>query len=277
MPELPEVELVARALGKLITGRQIIAAELLRAGLAPETAPSKFARLLRGRRIGSINRRGKHILVNMDDALVLVVHLRMTGRFLYLPPEAPLPKHTHAIFYLDNERRLVFTDQRHFGMMKLIRASELDTTKELHKLAPEPFSDNFTPAYLHATLSRSRRTLKETLLDQTRVVGLGNIYAAEVLHIARVNPFISAAELSRRRTPRLHQAILDVLSEAIKHGSTMNVDPEDIEGSYYGGGYQGHWRVYDREGEPCPACRAIVRRITQAGRSTFYCPRCQRR
>lgn len=277
MPELPEVELVSRALGKLITGRQILAAELLRPGLAPETTPSKFARLLRGRRIESTGRRGKHILINLERALVLIVHLRMTGRFLYLPLEAPLPKHTHAIFYIDNERRLVFTDQRHFGMMKLVPAAQLQNTKELQQLAPEPFSDDFTTEYLRATLSRSRRTLKEILLDQTRIVGLGNIYAAEAMHIARINPFTLASELSSRRIPRLHQAILDVLAESIEHGSTMNIDPEDIEGSYYGGAYEGHWRVYDREGEPCPACRASIRRIMHAGRSTFYCPRCQRR
>jgi formamidopyrimidine-DNA glycosylase len=277
MPELPEVELVARALARLTSGRRILAAELLRPGLAPETAPPRFARLLRGRRIEAVGRRGKHILVQMDRALVLVVHLRMTGRFLYLPLEAPLPKHTHAVFYLDTERRLVFTDQRHFGMMKLVASAELDSAKELRRLAPEPFSDDFTPGYLHDALSRSRRTLKETLLDQTRVTGLGNIYAAEAMHIARVNPFSTASTLSRRRIPRLHSAILEVLSEAINHGSTMNVDPEDIEGSYYGGGYAGHWRVYDREGEPCPACRARVRRIMHAGRSTFFCPRCQRR
>ncbi len=277
MPELPEVELVARALARLFTKRRILAAELRRAGLAPETSPQRFARLLRGRRIESIGRRGKHILIHLERALVLVVHLRMTGRFLSLPLEATLPKHTHALFYLDDGRRLAFTDQRHFGLMKLVQESELDDAKELRRLAPEPFSEDFTPDYLYAVLSRSRRTLKETLLDQTRVTGLGNIYAAEALHIARVNPFAIASSLSRLRALRLHRAILCVFTEAIAHGSTMNVDPEDIEGSYYGGGYEGHWRVYDREGEPCPACRARVRRLMQRGRSTFFCPRCQRR
>lgn len=277
MPELPEVELVARALDKLITGRRIQSARLLRPGLAPETAPPRFARLLRGRQVESTTRRGKHILINMDGALVLIVHLRMTGRFLYLPLEAGLPKHTHALFHLDNERRLVFTDQRHFGMMKLVSKNDLEATQELRRLAPEPFSDDFTVDYLHSALARSRRTLKETLLDQRRVVGLGNIYAAEAMHIARVNPFATANALSRRRTHPLHRAILAVLSEAIQHGSTLNINPEDIEGSYYGGGYAGHWRVYDREGEPCPDCRASIRRIMHAGRSTFFCPRCQRR
>ena len=155
--------------------------------------------------------------------------------------------------------------------------SQLYETKELRALAPEPFSDEFTPAYLHAALSRSRRTLKETLLDQTRITGLGNIYAAEVMFLARINPFARASEVSRRRVPRLHRAILEVLTESISHGSTLNVDPENIDGSYTGGSYEGRWRVYDREDEPCTACGARIRRISHAGRSTYFCPRCQRR
>ena len=277
MPELPEVELVARALGKSVTGRRIVAAELLRPRLAPESSPREFARMLSGTRIEAVGRRGKHLLMILDGGQVLVAHLRMTGRFLCLPAGAQLPKFTHAIFYLDDDRRLVFTDQRHFGMMKIVPAARLYETKELRALAPEPFSDEFTPDYLYSALSRSRRTLKETLLDQTRVTGLGNIYAAEALFMARANPFIIAAEFSNRRTPRLHRAILDVLTESIAHGSTLNVDLENIGGSYYGGSYEGHWRVYDREGEPCPACGTRIRRVSRAGRSTYFCPRCQRR
>ncbi|HEY0544724.1 MAG TPA: bifunctional DNA-formamidopyrimidine glycosylase/DNA-(apurinic or apyrimidinic site) lyase [Pyrinomonadaceae bacterium] len=277
MPELPEVELVARSLDKVLRGRQIIKAELLRARLAPENSPREFARALKRATVETVGRRGKHLLFNFDNSRVLITHLRMTGRFLYLPPEAPLPKHTHALFHLDNRRRLVFTDQRHFGLMKIVKAAELHNTKELRALAPEPFSDDFSPAYLRATLKRSRRALKEVLLDQTKVTGLGNIYAAEALFIARVNPFIAAAELSSRRMPRLHHAIREILREAIAHGSTMNVDPQDIDDSYFGGGYNGRWRVYDREGEPCPVCQSGIRRITHAGRSTYFCPRCQRR
>ena len=276
MPELPEVELVARSLERLVAGRRIVAARLLRAGLAPDTTPRSFARLLRGALMETIGRRGKHILFRLDNGRVLITHLRMTGRFLYLPPAAPLPKHTHALFELDDGRRLVFTDQRHFGMMKVVAAAELDQTKELRALAPEPFSDEFTPRYLRAALARSRRTLKETLLDQRRVVGLGNIYAAEVMFLARVNPFRTAAELSAARLARLHRAILDVLGESLAHGSTMNVDPLNIDGSYYGGGYEGRWRVYDREGEPCRKCRSAIERIVLGGRSTHFCPKCQR-
>jgi formamidopyrimidine-DNA glycosylase len=277
MPELPEVELVARSLDKLLRGRKILKAELIRARLAPDNSPQEFARLLKKAAIEAIGRRGKHLLFNLDNSHVLITHLRMTGRFLYLPPEAPLPKHTHALFHLDNTRRLVFTDQRHFGLMKIVEAAQLFQAKELRALAPEPFSPEFSPEYLEATLKRSRRALKEVLLDQTKIAGLGNIYAAEALFIARINPFIAAARLSSRRSPRLHLAIREILEEAITHGSTMNVDPENIDGSYFGGPYEGRWRVYDREGEPCSACKTPIRRITHAGRSTYFCPRCQRR
>lgn len=277
MPELPEVELVARALDKLVGGRCVLAAEILRSRLVPGSTPDEFARPLRGVRIERVGRRGKHILIEFDSALVLMVHLRMSGRFLLLPSEATLPKFTHAIFYLDDERRLVFSDQRHFGMMKIVPAAQLHEAKELFALAPEPFSDEFTPHYLFTTLASSRRTLKETLLDQTKVTGLGNIYAAEAMFLARVNPFTIAAEFSKRRVPRLHQAVREVLAESIAHGSTLNVDPENIDGSYYGGAYEGRWRVYDREGEPCLVCGTLIRRIAHAGRSTYFCPKCQRR
>jgi formamidopyrimidine-DNA glycosylase len=275
MPELPEVELVARALDRLVGGRRIDSAKLLRPGLAPENTPREFARLLRGARVNAVGRRGKHILAELDNGHVLITHLRMTGRFLMLPERAPLPRHTHALFRLETGRRLAFTDQRHFGLMKVVPAERLAEARELRGLAPEPFSEEFTPDYLAGVLARSRRALKDVLLDQTKVTGLGNIYAAEVLFLARANPFSPASSLPRRRVMRLHRAILEVLGEALAHGSTMNVDPEDIESSYYGGGYSGRWRVYDREGEPCPKCRAFIRRLSRAGRSTYYCPRCQ--
>lgn len=277
MPELPEVELVARALDRLLRGQRIASAKLLRDGLAPESTPREFALGLRGARVEEVGRRGKHILVHLEGGRVLLTHLRMTGRFLLLPDARPLPKHTHALFRLDDGRRLAFTDQRHFGLMKLARASELGNLKELRGLAPEPFSDAFTPDYLARVLSGTRRTLKSVLLDQTKVNGLGNIYASEVLFHARTNPFTLASALPRRRAARLHRAILEVLGEAINHGSTLNVNPEDIDASYFGGGYAGRWRVYDREGERCLNCRASIRRLTHAGRSTYFCPRCQRR
>lgn len=276
MPELPEVELVARSLDRLVSGHVFASAKLLRPGLAPENTPREFARRLRGARVERVGRRGKHILAEFDNGQVLITHLRMTGRFLLLAPGRTLPKHTHALFTLGEGRRLAFTDQRHFGLMKVVSAEDLAETRELRGLAPEPFSEEFTPDYLAAVLARTRRALKDVLLDQTKVTGLGNIYAAEVLHLARVNPFSNASHVQRRQVTRLHRAILEVLGEALAHGSTMNVDPENIDGSYFGGGgYNRRWRVYDREGEPCHKCKDPIRRVAHAGRSTYFCGRCQ--
>ncbi len=277
MPELPEVELVAQSLSKLVSNRKIVAAELLRERLAPAHTPIEFAKRLKNSKIEFVARRGKHILFYLDSAQILITHLRMTGRFLLLPPDRELPKHAHAVFYFADEMRLVFEDQRHFGMMKIVAQNELLETKELACLAPEPFSDEFSLKYFREILASSRRSLKEFLLDQTKVCGLGNIYAAEALFLARVNPEIVAAEVSPQRTKKLFEAIRFVLSESISHGSTLNVDPENIDGSYYGGVYEGHWRVYDRENAPCPNCATAIKRIVQGARSTFYCPKCQRK
>ena len=277
MPELPEVELVAQSLDRLVSGRKIIAAQLLRERLAPGHAPPEFAAQLKNSKIEFVARRGKHILFHLDSAQVLIAHLRMTGRFLLLPPDRELPKHAHAVFYFADEMRLVFEDQRHFGMMKIVAKNELFETKELVCLAPEPLSDDFSLEYFQQALKTSGRSLKEFLLDQTKVCGLGNIYAAEALFLANVNPQLAAQKISAKRAARLREQIRFVLSESISHGSTLNVDPENIDGSYYGGAYEGQWRVYDRENQACSNCATAIKRIVQGSRSTFYCPQCQKK
>ena len=276
MPELPEVEHVVRALSVAITGRRIIAADLRLKRLASGTSRAAFNNKLKGARIESVTRRGKFILMYLDSAAVLVVHLRMTGKFVRLTADQDLPAYSHAIFYLDDDRRLVFCDMRQFGRLRIVSLSQLHKTQELRQLAPEPLLEEFTFPYLRQTLLRSRRSLKTLLLDQTRVLGLGNIYAAEALFLARISPFAIAATLTRARTLRLHQAIRDVLEEAIESGSTLKIDLEDGDGGYFST-LDKFWRVYERAGEPCVKCGARIRRVVQAGRSTYFCPRCQRR
>lgn len=277
MPELPEVELVAGSLDRLVKNRKIIAAELLRERLAPENPPEEFSGRLRNAKINFVHRRGKHVLFDLDNEQTLITHLRMTGRFLLLPVERELPKYSHAVFYFEDETRLIFNDQRHFGLMKIVKTGELHRAKEIEKLAPEPFSEDFNLQYFRAVLKTSKRSLKEFLLDQTKVLGLGNIYAAEAMFLARVNPQVPADKISSRKANVLFEKIRDVLAESIAHGSTLNVNPENIDGSYYGGGYKNHWRVYDRAGEPCVNCEKPIARLRQAGRSTYFCPRCQRK
>jgi len=276
MPELPEVEHVVRALRSTITGRRIISAELKLARIAANVPSSLFNRKIRGAQIESVTRRGKYILIELDNKRALLVHLRMTGKFVVLTIDQFLPPHAHVIFYLDDDRRLVFCDMRQFGRMIVVAASKLQQTRQLSELAPEPLSEEFSIEYFLATLARSRRPLKQLLLDQTKILGLGNIYAAEALFLARISPFAVAAKLSRARAIRLHRAIRQILAEAIDGGSTLRIDLAD-EGSSYIGTSERFWRVYERADEPCVKCGARIRRRVQVGRSTYFCPRCQRR
>ena len=276
MPELPEVEHVVRALRRAVLGRRIVAAEIHLPKLVSPNSPAVFNRKLKGSRISGIGRRGKFILIELDSGKVLVVHLRMTGKFLVLTPEDPLPPHAHAVFYLDDERRLVFRDQRQFGVMRLVANSRLSLTKGISQLAPEPVADEFSIEYLKDTLAKSRRTIKTLLLDQTRVLGLGNIYAAEALFRAGINPFKIASELSAKRVARLHQAIRDVLRAAVSGSSASRINLENPNGFSYGEAFGKVWQVYEREGKACFKCGARIRSLTHGGRSTYWCPRCQR-
>jgi formamidopyrimidine-DNA glycosylase len=295
MPELPEVEHVVRALRRAVVGRTIIASEIKLPKLISPSSVSSFKRRIKGTSVTGVSRRGKFILIELDHqaalphrrasdtglparrakaAFVLVVHLRMTGKFLYLNADDDLPKHSHAIFYLENDRRLIFRDQRQFGVMRLVSANALSQSKGIAELAPEPFGDDFNLDYLKATLRRSRRSLKTLLLDQTKVLGLGNIYAAEALFRAGINPFKPASELSSQRVARLYQAIKEVLEFAVAHiRGGFNLE----EGMSYGEAFERFWQVYEREGEPCVKCGARIKRATHGGRSTYWCPKCQRK
>ena len=276
MPELPEVELVTKALNQLVSNRKMIVAELLRQRLAPFNPAAEFAEKLKDATINFVHRRGKHILFDLDNGQTLIAHLRMSGRFQLLPIERELPKFTHAIFYFEDETRLIFSDQRHFGFMRVVETKHLYETKELKQLAPEPFGEDFSAKYLRDTLDKSKRNIKIVLLDQTKVLGLGNIYASEALFLSKINPNISADQVPNKKVNILFEKIREVLAESIAHGSTLNVNPENIDGSYYGGGYENHWRVYDREKEPCLNCKTEIKRIVQGGRSTYFCPKCQK-
>jgi formamidopyrimidine-DNA glycosylase len=276
MPELPEVEHVVRALSRAVIGQRILAAELRLPRLLAGSSPATFKRKLRGARIDAIRRRGKYILIELDSGDVLVVHLRMTGKFQCVGPDQELPAYPHVIFYLDDERRLVFSDMRQFGRMRLVRADALSRLPQIATLAPEPFAEDFSLAYFIETLRKSHRSLKQLLLDQTKILGLGNIYASEALFLARVSPLKSAHTLSKTRAIKLHQAIRDILHEAIDAGSTLRIDLSDGNGSYFGT-TERFWRVYERAGEPCVNCATRIRRIVQGARSTYYCPKCQKR
>ncbi len=275
MPELPEVEGVARALQPRLCGRRILTVQITRPRLvAPQTAAA-FAAGVEGATFTDVGRRGKYLLLHLDNAYTLLVHLRMAGRFLYVMPCDPLPKFVHAIFDLDNDRRLAFQDQRHFAVMRLVRTDELNQLKELRNLAPEPLGPAFTPAYLQQVLAATRRPVKEVLLDQRCVAGLGNIYAAEALFAVGVNPKTRANNIPKAKVKRLWAVIRMLLESAIEAGSTIDVNPESIAGQYFGAAYAEALLVYDREGKPCVRCETPIVRIRQGQRSTYFCPQCQ--
>ena len=275
MPELPEVEHVVRALRQVVVGRRILAAELNLKRIAPGISRPQFNQQLKNAVVTGVGRRGKYILFELESGALLTTHLRMTGKFVAIPTDNKLPPYAHVVFYLDNEKRLVFCDMRQFGRMQLIK-NPRRLPRELLSLAPEPLSEDFTEDYFLNTLSRSRRTLKTLLLDQTRVLGLGNIYAVEALFLAGISPLKLAHTLSKPRARKLYQAIRQVLQEAIDSGSTLKIDLSDGQASYFGSSER-FWRVYERDGEPCVNCGTLIRRVTHAGRSTYFCPKCQRK
>ena len=201
----------------------------------------------------------------------------MSGRFQVLEPVHEDPKFTHAVFSLDNEKRLVFSDQRHFGYMNLLSKEEVPGSKELRDLAPEPLEEDFSVEYLKEVLKTSGRRVKEFILDQTKVCGLGNIYASEALFMSRIHPLTPARDVSAIKARRLHGSVREVLHKSIEHGSSLKIDPLNLEDRYYGGDFEGEFLVYDKEKQPCPRCSNPIRRIVQGGRSSYFCGRCQRK
>ena len=277
MPELPEVEIVVRCLDSLLRDRTIESADLRRKLLAPRIRPREFNERLSAAKINFIHRRGKHILFDLDNGRTLITHLRMSGRFMLLDAEQEEPKFSHALFRLDQGERLIFQDQRHFGFMNIVNTKRLNETKELAKLAPEPFSENFNNVYLRRLVKSSTRNIKQLLLDQSKVCGVGNIYASEAMFIAGIKPTIRSNSITLKKVDLLRDAIVQVMNATLEIGSQITVDRSNIGGNIYGPDADGEWLVYGREGKPCRKCSTPIARIVQGTRSTFFCRNCQRR
>ncbi|MDX2152877.1 MAG: bifunctional DNA-formamidopyrimidine glycosylase/DNA-(apurinic or apyrimidinic site) lyase [Bryobacteraceae bacterium] len=270
MPELPEVEALCRRLAPQILRAEIAAAKILRPRIAHPQKPAAIERKLAGRRIEAVARRGKHILLHLDAGLTLRVHLGMTGNLFVVPDHRFRPHATRFYAALADGRGLLLEDSRVFGKVSLFPTRDLES--HLPKLGPEPLDPAFTPESFIADARRTRKPAKLFLMDQSHVAGLGNIYAAESLFEARINPRTPANTLSPARLRRLHAAILQVVDLAVQSCVLAYATPgRFVEGEAY------PVAVYDREGEPCRTCGALIRRIDQGGRSTYYCPRCQKR
>ena len=282
MPELPEIEVLIRHLRPALRGKIIRGVDARRAKVLSPTSPQKFRRALRGAKFTGLSRRGKYLLFRLrapDNGKPFTVlgHLGMTGRMFLAAKGARLPKHAAMVFDLGG-RNFIYEDPRCFGRMTL-------DLSPVEKLGPEPLSEDFPPEIFWESLKRSRQAIKVKLLDQTLVAGIGNIYASEALFRARLSPGLAANQLILAQVKRLWHAIRGVLKEAIECGSTvpLNFGPDKTDGLFYFGRATGapdyygeRLRVYDRAGKPCPRCRRPIRRITQAARSTFYCPHCQK-
>ncbi|MGV8997514.1 MAG: bifunctional DNA-formamidopyrimidine glycosylase/DNA-(apurinic or apyrimidinic site) lyase [Parvibaculaceae bacterium] len=290
MPELPEVETVRRGLAPVLEGKRITRVSQRRANLR-YPFPAKFAERLEGRKVLSLTRRAKYILMYIEGGEVLIVHLGMSGRFTIHPPlkspqklgvfhyeiaDAGEGKHDHMVWDMEGGTRIVYCDHRRFGFMDLVSGDALETSKHLAKLGPEPLGNEFSAATLIENFAGRKTPVKSALLDQATVAGLGNIYVCEALFRSGISPERAAADISRERLERLTRVIRDVLSEAIEAGGSTLRDYAQADGEL--GYFQHRFQVYDREGEVCskPKCGARVKRIAQSGRSTFYCPKCQR-
>jgi formamidopyrimidine-DNA glycosylase len=264
MPELPEVETFARALRPELTGRTIVSARLLWARTLAIPSPESFAEQISGQTITGVSRRAKYLDVELTG-LHLFIHLRMSGD-LYLRPLPHQPEsHDRLILELSDGRALVFNDTRKFGKAWLTAHPE----DVIGKLGPEPFDPAFSPQEFHSRLFGRRRQLKPLLLDQSFLAGLGNIYTDEALHLSGLHPLRISDTISFEEAERLYHAIRTVLQAGIEHNGAS------IDWVYRGGDFQNHFRVYGREGEPCPACGAAIERSVVGQRGTHFCPKCQ--
>ena len=289
MPELPEVETVRRGLAPALVGATIAGVELRRHDLRVPF-PQRFAARLQGRRVLDLRRRAKYLIADLDDGQSLIMHLGMSGSFR-IDEESPgafhrkndkIAAHDHVVFHLDHGRRIVYNDPRRFGCMLLVATNEIGEDQRFRGLGVEPLSGALDAACLASAFRGRAAPVKALLLDQRLIAGLGNIYVCEALHRAHISPLRAAGSLvtaTGRPTAalaRLPQAIKDVLNDALKAGGSSLRDHRQIDGSL--GYFQHSFRVYDREGAACPTpgCRGTIARVVQSGRSTFYCPACQR-
>lgn len=272
MPELPEVETIARTLAPAALGRTIAGIDLLYRPLLRTGSRGTLAALA-GRRVLEIRRRGKMLLISCEGGRTLVFHLKMTGQFLFAPMSDPRDKHTRLIIrFADGRDELRFRDVRKFGFVLCLEGEPESSCGELACLGPEPLEISLSG---FAGLLKTRKgRIKSLLLDQTRIAGIGNIYADEMLFDARIHPVTPASSLRRPAVERLYQSMRKILASAIEAGGSTVQDYQDAAGNP--GSFQLEHKVYDRTGEPCVACGTPLRMTRIGGRSSHFCPRCQR-
>jgi formamidopyrimidine-DNA glycosylase len=277
MPELPEVETVRRGLDRHVRGRRIERVEVGRERVVRRTSREALIDGLTNTTITDADRRGKYLLLPLDSGDVTMIHLRMSGQVLIAERNATRPAHTHVVMHLDNATELWFVDPRTFGEVVVFAPDRVAVElPELARLGVDPIAEPFAKAQLSAIVRSTSRALKPLLLDQHAIAGIGNIYADEILHAARLRPDRAANSLDSRAIGRLHGSIVDILSAAIEAGGSTLGDAQYVDLMGDGGNYQDDHRVYARGGERCLTCgRGWIRRTVTGGRGTHYCPVCQ--
>ena len=291
MPELPEVETVRRGLAPVMEGARIVKVEVRRGDLRWPLVKD-FAKRIAGATVEGLGRRAKYLVADLSTGDVLLMHLGMSGSFhIILDAKTARPgdfhhergkigAHDHVVFHMSNGATVTFNDPRRFGSMKLVARAKLDKEPLLNALGPEPLGNEFDAAMLARACQAKKTSLKAALLDQRVVAGLGNIYVCEALYRAHLSPKRQASTIADRkgapnqRAVALVSAIKAVLHDAIKAGGSSLRDHRQADGTL--GYFQHNFGVYDREGAPCPHCKGTIKRIVQNGRSTFYCPACQK-
>jgi formamidopyrimidine-DNA glycosylase len=274
MPEMPEVETIRRSLVEKVRGRRITNVIVQLPRLIKWPAAMEFQAVLTGKRINALSRKGKYLLFGIEDKLVLVVHLRMTGRLQYKTPEVAQDQYTRIIFDLDNGDSLLYADTRTLGTLYLVPEAELSRISGLAGMGPEPLTEEFSLDYFKNMLKKRQGKIKAVLLNQHCVGGLGNIYVDESLNRAGIHPERAACSLEECEFVELYHAINNIISDSLEHGGTTFRDYRDGLGNR--GGHQNHLKIYGRKGAPCTRCGGTILWKEVCGRGTHYCPVCQK-
>ena len=274
MPELPEVETVKEALNQTVKGQTIKDIELRYEPMVKNMSADEFKEKLINQTIQAVSRRGKYLVFHFDD-YQLLSHLRMEGKYFYVDSDFELNPHVHAIFTLENGKRLLYQDTRKFGTYHLYdKAIDLETTAPFQVLGLEPFATEFTPSYVKEKIQNKKKPIKSLLLDQTVVCGLGNIYVDEVLYRARLHPLTSSSELTDKDIENVVKYTVEVLARAIELGGTTIRTFSSSHG--VSGTFQNELLVHQRKGENCYECHTPIEKIKVGGRGTYFCPTCQK-
>lgn len=275
MPELPEVETVCRGLEPVLVGQVIMKADVRRKDLR-KPFPKGLKTRIESAQVTHITRRAKYIQAHLDNGYVLVIHLGMSGRIVFHPDDYKPQAHDHFILHMNGGQQIVLNDPRRFGIVDLVLADDLESHVLFSHLGPEPLSNGFSGPVLAMALKAKKAAIKQVIMDQRVVVGVGNIYASEALFMAGIHPELPAGRVDGDRAEALVSAIKTVLKKAIKAGGSTLRDHRQANGEL--GYFQHSFSVYDREGQPCGTCRGSskIQRIVQGGRATYFCPKCQK-